>query len=43
VKTFYSNPVFKGGSSSGHYNKHAETYMNVSEGMGKTMADLITK
>jgi hypothetical protein len=43
VKTFYSNPVSKGGSSSGHYSKHAETYMNVGEGMGKAMADLLQK
>jgi hypothetical protein len=43
VKTFYSHPVSKGGSSSGHYSKHAETYMNVGEGMGKAMADLLTK
>ncbi|MBT7065553.1 MAG: sialate O-acetylesterase [Verrucomicrobia bacterium] len=42
VATFYSNPVSKGGSSSGHYSKHAETYMNVGEGMGAAMAELLT-
>ena len=41
VATFYSNPVSKGGASNGHYNKNAETYMNVGEGMGKAMADLL--
>jgi len=41
VSTFYSHPVSKGGASNGHYNRNAETYMNVGEGMGKAMADLI--
>ncbi len=39
----YTNPLSKGGSSSGHYNKHAETYMNVGEGMGKAMAGMLKK
>lgn len=39
--TVYANPLSKGGSSSGHYNKHAETYMNVGEGMGKAMAEML--
>ena len=41
VATFYSNPVSKGGSANGHYGGHAETYMNVGEGMGKAMAALL--
>jgi hypothetical protein len=41
VATFYSNPVCMGGSANGHYNKHAQTYMNVGEGMGKLMAELL--
>ena len=41
VKTFYAHPVSKGGSSSGHYSKHAETYMNVGEGMGQAMVELL--
>lgn len=41
VATFYSNPVYKGGSANGHYNGNAETYMNVGEGMGKEMAKLL--
>jgi hypothetical protein len=41
VATFYSNPVSKGGSANGHYGGHAETYMNVGEGMGKAMAELL--
>jgi len=39
--TVYTHPLSKGGSSSGHYNKHAETYMNVGEAMGKAMAELL--
>jgi hypothetical protein len=38
---FYSKPVSKGGSSGGHYNKNAETYMNVGLGMGAAMAELL--
>ena len=41
VATFYSNPVSKGGSANGHYGGNAETYMNVGEGMGKLMANLL--
>ncbi len=40
---FYTNPLSKGGSSSGHCNKHAETYMNVVEGMGKAMLEMMQK
>lgn len=43
VKTVYTNPLSKGGSSSGHYNKNAETYMNVGEEMGKAMVELLKK
>jgi hypothetical protein len=43
VATFYTNPVSKGGSSSGHYGGNAETYMNVGEGMGKLMAELLAE
>jgi hypothetical protein len=39
---FYSKPVSKGGSG-GHYGGDAETYMNVGEGMGKLMVDLLSK
>ena len=41
VASVYSHPLSKGGSSNGHYSKHAETYMNVGEGMGKAMAELL--
>jgi len=41
VATFYSNPVSMGGSANGHYSGHAETYMNVGEGMGRAMAELL--
>lgn len=43
VATFYSNPVSKGGSANGHYSGHAETYMNVGEGMGQAMVKLLHK
>jgi len=39
---FYSKPVSKGGSG-GHYGGDAETYMNVGEGMGKAMVELLSK
>lgn len=39
---FYSKPVSKGGSG-GHYGGDPETYMNVGEGMGKAMVDLLAK
>ena len=37
---FYSKPVSKGGSG-GHYGGDPETYMNVGEGMGKAMVELL--
>ena len=39
---FYSKPVSKG-ASCGHYGGDAETYMNVGEGMGKMMVELLSK
>ncbi len=41
VATFYSHPVWKGGHANGHYGGKAETYMNVGEGMGRAMAELL--
>ena len=41
VATFYANPVSMGGSANGHYSGNAETYMNVGEGMGRAMAELL--
>ncbi len=38
---FYSKPVSKGGGSGGHYGGNPETYMNVGEGMGKLMVELL--
>ena len=43
IDAVYTNPVSKGGSSSGHYSGNAETYMNVGELMGKAMVDLLKK
>jgi len=40
AEVFYSKPVSKGGSC-GHYGGDAETYMNVGEGMGKAMVELL--
>ena len=37
----YSNPLSKGGGSSGHYGGNPETYMNVGEAMGKAMVELL--
>ena len=41
VATVYTHPLSKGGSSGGHYDGNAETYMNVGEAMGKAMAKLL--
>jgi len=41
VATVYSHPLSKGGASNGHYSGNAETYMNVGEGMGQAMAELL--
>lgn len=43
VAFVYTNPLSKGGSSSGHYSGNPETYMNVGEAMGKAMVELISK
>jgi hypothetical protein len=42
AEVFYSKPVSKGGAN-GHYGGDAETYMNVGEGMGKAMVELLSK
>ena len=42
VASVYTYPLSKGGSSGGHYNRNAETYMNVGEAMGKVMVNLLT-
>jgi len=41
VATVYANPLSMGGASNGHYGGNAETYMNVSEAMGKAMVELL--
>ncbi|MCY3017486.1 MAG: sialate O-acetylesterase [Planctomycetota bacterium] len=41
VATVYSNPLSHGGSGNSHYGGNAETYMDVSEAMGKTMVELL--
>jgi hypothetical protein len=40
---FFTQPVANGGSSGSHYSGNAETYMNVGEGMGKAMVELLKK
>lgn len=41
VATVYTNPLSKGGASNSHYGGNSETYMNVGEAMGWSMAELI--
>ena len=41
VATVYSHPLSKGGSSGGHYDGNAETYMNVGEAMGRAMVEML--
>lgn len=41
VTTVFSNPLSHGGSGNSHYNKNAETYMDVGEAMGRAMVDLL--
>jgi len=43
VASVYTYPLSKGGSSGGHYNGNAETYMNVGEAMGQSMVKLLTQ
>lgn len=43
VATVYTHPISKGGSGNGHYNKNAQTYMDVGEAMGKAMDKLLEK
>ena len=43
VAFVYTNPLSKGGSSSGHYSGNPETYMNVGEAMGKAMVELLSQ
>lgn len=39
--TVYTHPLSKGGASNSHYGGNAETYMNVGEGMGRAMVELL--
>lgn len=43
VAAVYTHPLSKGGSSGGHYDSNAETYMNIGEAMGRTMVGLNAK
>lgn len=40
VATVYSHPLSMGGASNGHYDGHAETFMNIGEAMGQAMVQL---
>ena len=42
VASVYTYPLSNGGSSGGHYNRNAETYMNVGEAMGRAMVRLLS-
>ena len=41
VATVYTHPLSMGGSSGGHYDGNAQTYMNVGEAMGSAMVELL--
>lgn len=41
VAAVYTHPLSKGGMSDAHYHGNAETYMNVGEGMGAAMVELL--
>lgn len=41
VAAVYTHPLSMGGSSGGHYNGNAETYMNVGQAMGAAMVQLL--
>lgn len=41
VAAVYTHPLSKGGVSDSHYGGNAETYMNVGEGMGQAMVELL--
>merc|ERR1711865_717285 len=41
VAAVYTHPLSKGGQSGAHYNHNAETYMNIGEGMGNAMVELL--
>jgi len=43
VAAVYTHPFSNGGSSNGHYSRHAETYMDVGEAMGKAMLELLAE
>jgi len=43
VATVYTHPLSMGGSSNGHYNNNAKTYMNVGLAMGEAMVNLLKK
>jgi len=43
VASVYSNPFCHGGASNSHYGGNAETYMDVSEAMGRAMAYLLNQ
>jgi hypothetical protein len=41
VATVYSHPMAQGGGGNGHYGGNAEVYMDVGEGMGQAMVELL--
>jgi hypothetical protein len=43
VAAVYTHPLSMGGASFSHYGGNAETYMNVGQGMGAAMVDLLKK
>jgi hypothetical protein len=43
VACVYSKPFCHGGASNSHYNKNAETYMDVGQAMGRAMVSLLSE
>jgi hypothetical protein len=43
VGTVYTHPLSQGGASNSHYNRHAQTYMEVGLSMGDMMVELLGK
>jgi len=43
VGTVYTHPLSQGGASNSHYNRHAQTYMDVGLSMGEMMVQLLNE
>ena len=43
VATVYTHPLSQGGASNSHYNRNAQTYMDVGLAMGEAMVELLKR